>query len=151
MKAKGGMTDSSADAKSEQPTETSSTLCSLVSLFSLPSNLMPITCAGTSWASLPQTYGDAAGEKIEDTLGTIGKPVGQGLSHAVAPVGDVVGAVVKPVMILGDATNDAPEWGPGVESSARNTAGSLLDQGKEALKHGRETTEKARDGKTPNT
>ena len=74
--------------------------------------------------------------------------MGQGLSHVVEPVGDMVGAVVKPVMILGDVTNDAPTWGPGVESSARNTGGILLDQGKEALKKGQETTKKAEGGKT---
>ena len=72
--------------------------------------------------------------------------MGQGLSHAVAPVGNVVGAVVKPVMILGDATNDAPKWGPGVESSARDTAGNLLQQGKEALHQGREATKNHDDG-----
>ena len=86
------------------------------------------------WTSIPQTYGDYAGEQIEGTLGKVGKPVGDGLSTAVAPVGNVVGGVVKPVMILGDTMNDAPEWGPRVETSARDTAGNLIDKGKETLR-----------------
>ena len=63
-------------------------------------------------------------------------------------MGDVVGAVVKPVMILGDVTNEAPKWGPDVESSARETAGSLLDKGKEAMEKGQGTTERAQGGTT---
>ena len=41
-------------------------------------------------------------------------------------------------MILGDTMNDAPNWGPGVETSARETAGQLVDRGKETLKLGQE-------------
>ena len=100
---------------------------------------------------MPETYGNYAGGKVEGTLGVVGKPTGEGLSHAVAPVGNVVGGVVKPVMILGDTMNDAPQWGPGVESSARETAGNLLDSGKKTLGLGQESkgdAEKSENGKT---
>ena len=102
---------------------------------------------GTPWTSIPETYGNYAGDKIEGTVGVVGKPVGQGLSHVVAPVGNVVGGVVKPVMILGDTMNDAPEWGPRVETSARETAGKLVDSGKEMLSLGQKKKGNADGGK----
>lgn len=118
-------------------------LLSHVLLPSLPAYLIFIPRPDTPWYSVPQVYGDYAGDKIKGTVGQVGQPVGEGLSHAVAPVGNVVGSVVQPVMILGDTMNDAPKWGPELEGSARDTAGKWLDQGKETLKKGQAAAETA--------
>ena len=109
------------------------------------SNAHPHT-PGTPWYSAPQVYGDYAGDQIKTNLGTVGQPVGEGLAHVVAPVGNVVGGVVKPVMILGDAMNDAPEWGPEVEGSARDVAGEWAGKGMETLKEGKQAAEGATGG-----
>ena len=92
---------------------------------------------------MPRVYGDYAGDQIKGTVGKVGEPAGEGLSHVVAPIGNVVGGVVQPVMILGDTMNDAPKWGPELEGSARDTASNWLGQGKEALKTGQEGAENA--------
>ncbi|KAL9113622.1 MAG: hypothetical protein Q9227_002360 [Pyrenula ochraceoflavens] len=48
-------------------------------------------------------YGNAAGDKIEGTLGKVGQPVGKGLGYATKPVGSLVEPVVGGLMKSGNA------------------------------------------------
>lgn len=106
-------------------------------------------CSGTSWLSKPQEYGNAAGESIQNTLGKVGEPLGNGLSYAVAPVGNVVESVVGGVMKAPDVLNDAPEWGGNAETQARDTAGKIMDQGKDVLDKGQETVQEKKEENKP--
>ncbi|MCJ1431104.1 hypothetical protein MMC27_000455 [Xylographa pallens] len=40
------------------------------------------------------SYGNSAGDKVDSTLGVVGKPLGKGLAAVGAPVGGLVGSVV---------------------------------------------------------
>ena len=105
--------------------------------------------SGSSWYSKPGEYGNAAGETIQNTLGKAGQPVGNALGRGVAPVGNVVDSLVGGVMKAPDALNDAPQWGGNVETKARDTAGKLADQGKEAVEKGKESATGKGEGEAP--
>ena len=55
---------------------------------------------GSKWA--PSTYTNPAGEKIESTLGVVGKPVGDVMAKGAAPLGNIVDSVVGGVFRAGD-------------------------------------------------
>lgn len=52
------------------------------------------TSTGSDGKWAPQRYGDAAGEKIDSTVGVVGHPVGKGLATVTAPVGNIVDSAV---------------------------------------------------------
>ena len=58
-------------------------------------------------------YGNAAGDKIESTLGTVGRPVGKGLETITRPVGGVVDGLVGGLMRSGGAYGDVAGVGAG--------------------------------------
>ena len=103
------------------------------SLFPLPIHLV-------AWIFLPELrlttvfpdaylgkYGNAAGDKIQGTLGKVGEPLGKGLGFAAKPVGGLVEPLVGGVMKSGSEFNNLAKEEYGKPNS---------EQQKEELKKG---------------
>ena len=85
--------------------------------------------------------GGKAGDKIESTLGTVGKPLGDGLASVGKPVGSIVGSVVDNGIMAG---------GRAAGGMAGRGAGALYTQGQkegwDEVKAGKKEQEEAAKG-----
>ncbi|KAK5050576.1 hypothetical protein LTR84_003858 [Exophiala bonariae] len=68
---------------------------------------------GAHWASKPESYGNAAGEKIEETLAPVSKYTGKGLETLGRPIGGLVEPLVGGVMKGGKAWGEETGVGYG--------------------------------------
>lgn len=68
-----------------------------------------------SMLSAPSNFGNAAGDKIQGTLGKVGGPVGKGLETIAGPVGGLVDPLVGGVFRAPDAMKNAQRETEGVE------------------------------------
>ena len=57
--------------------------------------------------SAPGNFGNAAGDKIQGTLGKVGGPVGKGLETIAAPVGGLIDPLVGGVFRAPDSLKNA--------------------------------------------
>lgn len=71
-----------------------------------PANPPPLLPAG-SMLSAPGNFGNAAGDKIQGTLGKVGGPVGKGLETIAAPVGGLIDPLVGGISRAPDTLKNA--------------------------------------------
>ena len=71
--------------------------------------ILTTTLTSGSALSAPQSYGNAAGEKIQGALGKVGNPVGKGLETAAKPIGGIIDPVVGGLFRAPEAFGNAAD------------------------------------------
>lgn len=85
-------------------------------------------CTGESWVSKPENLGNAAGNKIEETLSPVGQYAGKGFETIGRPVGGLVEPLVGGIMKGGKAWGE--EMGVGYGNAEGGPAKQQEAEGK---------------------